>query len=165
MPEHLFSQDGGDIAQLQRYFCCSIFAGSFRCQLIDYFRGHVTSCPKQVSFMLIRTKWHLCMSWHHFGWTLWRSQLLCSWRNFYFWEFVTLAHHMMQIWVKWLGDLAFEFEDVNKTPPTSTKSGTSHLHFDFRFETLKHPATLFVRTSWIPVLVSQYILVYEVEKM
>ena len=34
--------------------------------------------------MLIRTKWRLCMSWRHFGWTLWRSQLLCSWRNFYF---------------------------------------------------------------------------------
>ena len=34
--------------------------------------------------MLIRTKWRLCMPWRHFGWTLWRSQLLCSWRNFYF---------------------------------------------------------------------------------
>ena len=61
-----------------------IIAGSFKSQLIDYFRGHVTSCPKQGSFMLIRTKWRLCMSWRHFGWTLWRSQLLCSWRNFYF---------------------------------------------------------------------------------
>ena len=36
--------------------------------------------------MLIRTKWRLCMSWRHFGWTLWRSQLLCSWRNFYFYK-------------------------------------------------------------------------------
>ena len=65
----------------------TIFAGSFKSQLIDYFRGHVTSCPKQVSFMLIRTKWRLCMPWRHFGWTLWRSQLLCSWRNFYSYVF------------------------------------------------------------------------------
>ena len=33
-----------------------LIAGSFKSQLIDYFRGHVTSCPKQGSFMLIRTK-------------------------------------------------------------------------------------------------------------
>ena len=59
-------------------------SGSFKSQLIDYFRGHVTSCPKQVSYILIRTKWRLCMSWRHFRWTLWRSQLLCSWRNFFF---------------------------------------------------------------------------------
>ena len=39
--------------------------------------------------MLIRTKWRLCMSWRHFGWTLWRSQLLCSWRNFYFFNFIS----------------------------------------------------------------------------
>ena len=77
------------------------FAGSFKSQLIDYFRGHVTSCPKQVSFMLIRTKWRLCMSWHHFGWILRRSQLLCSWRNFYFYFFgsdtwcLLHFHHML----------------------------------------------------------------------
>ena len=48
-------------------------------QLIDYFRGLVTSCPKQGSFMLIRTNWRFWRSWHHFGCrsTLWRSQLLC----------------------------------------------------------------------------------------
>ena len=34
--------------------------------------------------MLIRTKWRFWTSWRHFWCTLWRSQLLCLWRNFIF---------------------------------------------------------------------------------
>ena len=56
----------------------------FRVSLLITYGGHITSCPKQGSFMLIRTKWRFWTSWRHFGCILWRSQLLCSWRNFYF---------------------------------------------------------------------------------
>ena len=60
------------------------FAGSFKSQLIDYFSGHIVSWEAFGRFMLIRTKWRFWTSWRHFGCTLWRSQLLCSWRNFNF---------------------------------------------------------------------------------
>ena len=53
-----------------------IFAGSFKSQLIDYFRGHIVSWEAFGRFMLIRTKWRFRTSWRHFGCTLWRSQLL-----------------------------------------------------------------------------------------
>ena len=61
-----------------------IIAGSFKSQLIDYFSGHIVSWEAFGRFMLIRTKWRFWTSWRHFGCTLWRSQLLCSWRNFNF---------------------------------------------------------------------------------
>ena len=62
----------------------NLIAGSFKSQLIDYFRGYIVSWEAFDRFMLIRIKWHLWTSWHHFGCTLWCSQLLYSWRNFYF---------------------------------------------------------------------------------
>ena len=55
----------------------TIFAGSFKSQLIDYFRGHIVFWEAFCSFMLIRTKWRFWTSWRHFGCTLWSSQLLC----------------------------------------------------------------------------------------
>ena len=64
--------------------CIWVFAGSFKSQLIDYFRGHIVSWETFGRFMLIRTKWRFWTSWRHFGCSLSRSQLLCSWRNFYF---------------------------------------------------------------------------------
>ena len=54
-----------------------VIAGSFKSQLIDYFRGHIVSWEVFGRFMLIRTKWRFWTSWRHFGCTLWRSQLLC----------------------------------------------------------------------------------------
>ena len=41
--------------------------------------------------MLIRTKWRFWTSWRHFGCTLWRSQLLCSWRNFNFFSLLCMT--------------------------------------------------------------------------
>ena len=42
--------------------CWNSFAGSFKSQLIDYFRGHIVSWESLCSFMLIRTKWHFMNS-------------------------------------------------------------------------------------------------------
>ena len=80
-------RDGGTF-RLQTLIC--FFVGSFKSQLIDYFRGHIVSWEAFGRFMLTRTKWHFWTSWRPFGCTLWRSQLLCSWRNFYFYSHWTL---------------------------------------------------------------------------
>ena len=44
--------------------------------------------------MLIRTKWRFWSSWRHLGCTLWRSQLLCSRRNFYFLSLFAVARRL-----------------------------------------------------------------------
>ena len=40
--------------------------------------------------MLIRTKWRFWTSWRHFGWTLWRNQLLCLMQLLFIYFFVVI---------------------------------------------------------------------------
>ena len=80
---------GGNRPRRVVSFIVRFIAGSFKSQLIDYFSGHIVSWEAFGRFKLIRTKWRFWTSWRHFGCTLWRSQLLCSWRNFNFYIIVS----------------------------------------------------------------------------
>ena len=65
-----------------RHLGCILWHSQLLCltQLlfIDYFgRGDIVFWEAFSRFMLIRIKWHFWTLWHHFGCTLWHSQLLC----------------------------------------------------------------------------------------
>ena len=72
-----------------------LIASSFKSRLVDYFRVHIVFWETFGRFMLIKTKWCFWTSWRHFGYTLWRSQLLCSWRNFYFYYFSVILPYRL----------------------------------------------------------------------